>query len=252
MRVMSELAKSTRVVLVTGGARRVGAAIVRELYRHGCAIALHHHRSRAEAEALAAELAAPGAPPVVPFAADLGAEDACRRLAEAVLERFGRLDGLVNNASLFYPTPCASLDPSDFDRLMAVNARAPLLLALALAPALSQARGAIVNLGDVFGLKPLPRFLAYSASKAALLMITQGLARELAPEVRVNAVLPGTVLPSELPEKAESAEAVASRAPLARLGTPEEVASAVRFLLLEASYTTGALLPVDGGRLSRI
>lgn len=249
---MSELAKSAPVVLVTGGARRVGAAIVRELHRHGCAIALHHHRSRAEAEALAAELAAPGAPPVVPFAADLGAEDAGRRLTEAVLDRFGRLDGLVNNASLFYPTPIAALGASDFDRLMAVNARAPLLLALAAAPALSQTRGAIVNLGDVFGLKPLPRFLAYSASKAALLMITQGLARELAPEVRVNAVLPGTVLPSELPEKAESAEAVAARAPLARLGTPEEVASAVRFLLLEASYTTGALLPVDGGRLSRI
>lgn len=246
---MSESAKSAPVVLVTGGARRVGAAIARELHRAGCAIALHYRSAAAEAAALANELAA--GPPVVPFSADLALPDECERLIARVLERFGRLDGLVNNASAFFPTPVPTLSSADFDRLVAVNARAPLLLSLAAAPALTQSRGAIVNLGDVFGIKPLPRFLAYSTSKAALLMITSGLARELAPAVRVNAVLPGTVLPSELPEKAESAKLVAARAPLGRVGTPEEVAGAVRFLLLEASYTTGALLPVDGGRLIR-
>lgn len=248
---MSEAAKSAQVVLVTGGARRVGAAIVHELHREGCAIALHYRRSRAEAEALAAQLETPGSPPVALFPADLADPEGCQRLAAAVIERFGRLDGLVNSASAFFPTPVSELTAADFDRLMAVNARAPLMLTLAAAPALARASGAVVNLGDVFGLKPLPKFLAYSASKAALLMITQALARELAPAVRVNAILPGTVLPSELPEKAESAEIVAARAPLARLGTPAEVAAAVRFLLFEASYTTGALLPVDGGRLLR-
>ncbi len=246
---MSEPAKSAPVVLVTGGARRVGAAITRELHRAGCAIVLHHRSATAAAAALAAELAA--GPPVVPFGAELALPEECERLIGRVLEHFGRLDGLVNNASAFFPTPVEALSAADFDRLMAVNARAPLLLSLAAAPALAQSRGAIVNIGDVFGVRPLPRFLAYSTSKAALLMITSALARELAPAVRVNAVLPGTVLPSELPEKAESAELVAARAPLARLGTPEEVAAAVRFLLLEASYTTGALLPVDGGRLIR-
>lgn len=250
MRIMHQPATSAPVVLVTGGARRIGAAITRELHRHGCAIALHHRRSHADAEALVAELSAAGNP-VVPFAADLSEPEACAALIRRVLDHFGRLDGLVNNASAFFPTPIATLTAADFDRLMAVNARAPLLLSLAAAPALAEKGGAIVNIGDVFGLKPLPKFLAYSASKAALLMITEALARELAPKVRVNAVLPGTVLPSELPEKAETAEQVAARAPLARLGRPEEVAVAVRFLLFEATYSTGALLPVDGGRLTR-
>lgn len=247
---MHQPATSAPVVLVTGGARRIGAAITRELHRHGCAIALHHRHSHADAEALVAELSAAGNP-VVPFAADLSEPEACAALIRRVLDHFGRLDGLVNNASAFFPTPIATLTAADFDRLMAVNARAPLLLSLAAAPALAEKGGAIVNIGDVFGLKPLPKFLAYSASKAALLMITEAPARELAPKVRVNAVLPGTVLPSELPEKAETAEQVAARAPLARLGRPEEVAVAVRFLLFEATYSTGAFLPVDGGRLTR-
>jgi pteridine reductase len=236
------------VVLVTGAARRVGAIIARELHGAGFDLALHYRNSAADAERLAAELEAQRADSVLRLEADLTDITSLPALVRRTVQRFGRLDALVNNASGFWRTPFAEITGEDFDRLMAVNARAPLLLAQAAAPHLRKAGGAIVNIGDIFGEKPLGGFLPYSMSKAALLMMTQGLARELGPEVRVNAVLPGSVLASELDEKAENAAEIKSRTTLKRIGTPQDVADAVRWLLTGANYVSGQCIRVDGGR----
>jgi pteridine reductase len=223
-----------KVALVTGAGVRVGQAIARELARAGYAVAAHHrtHRPRGFAATLAADLAAADGP---------------ARLAAAFRERFGRLDLLVNSAAAFEELPLSAIDAAAFDAQMDLNARAPLLLARALAPLLARTRGSIVNVADVGGgLVPWKGFLAYSASKAALVRITECLALELAPRVRVNAVAPGTVLWPESYPAARRRE-LSRRIPLGRPGTPADVAAAVRFLA-NAPFVTGAVLPVDGGR----
>lgn len=237
------------VVLVTGAARRVGEAIARCLHAAGFRVALHCRRSRAEADALAAELeqARPGSTLVLQ--AELAEIAALPELVAATLRRFGQLDALVNNASTFHATPFGEATPAQWDELFASNAQAPFFLAQAAAPALRARRGAIVNILDIYAERPLPEHPLYSMAKAALRMQTLALAQALGPEVRVNGVAPGTVLWSEKPFKAESEQAVHDRTALQRAGTPEDVARAVRFLLLDARYTTGAILPVDGGRL---
>jgi pteridine reductase len=236
------------VVLVTGAARRVGAVIARTLHAAGFDIALHYRGSADDAERVVAEFEARRDRSVLRLPADLADVEALPALVRRTVQHFGRLDALVNNASGFWRTPLGKITVEDFDRLMAVNARAPLFLSRAAAPHLRVAGGAIVNIGDIFGEKPLKDFLPYSMSKAALLMLTRGLAKELGPEVRVNAVLPGTVLASELEEKAESAAEIRSRTTLKRVGTPEEVADAVRWLLTDARYVSGQCIRVDGGR----
>jgi pteridine reductase len=236
------------VVLITGAARRVGAVIARTLHGAGFDVVLHYRDSGDDALRLAAELESLRENSVLTLQADLAETETLSGLIRRTVQRFGRLDALVNNASGFWRTPFSEISPDDFDRLMAINARAPLFLARAAAAHLRKAGGAIVNIGDIFGEKPLPGFLPYSMSKAALLMLTQGLARELGPEVRVNAVLPGTVLASELDEKAESAAEIRSRTTLKRVGTPQEVADAVRWLLTGANYVSGQCIRVDGGR----
>lgn len=225
---------SGRVALVTGAGVRVGNAIARDLARAGWTVAAHYrsHRPRGFAAALQADLALPDGPATL--AADFRAG-------------FRRLDLLVNCAAAFDAAPLARTDAALFDAQMDLNARAPLLLAKALLPLLRRARGAIVNVADVGGgLVPWRGFSAYGASKAALVRITEALALELAPAVRVNAVAPGTVLwPESYP--ASRRRKLAARIPLGRAGTPGDVAAAVRFLA-EAPFVTGAVLPVDGGR----
>jgi pteridine reductase len=240
---------STPVVLITGAARRVGASIARHLHAAGYDVAIHYRNSASEAEQLCAEMDAirPGSAHV--FAADLNDPSAPAALVAAVLAVFGRLDGLVNNASSFFPTPMAEATVAQWDALMAANARAPFFLAQAAADSLQRQAGAIVNIVDIYAERPLPRYPAYSASKAALRMVTSALADALAPNVRVNAVAPGTVLWSENASKAETVDQVVSGTRLGRVGSPEDVAAAVLFLLRDAHYTTGAVLPVDGGRL---
>jgi pteridine reductase len=223
-----------RVALVTGAGVRVGNAIARELSRHGWTVAAHYrtHPPRGFAAALQADLALPDGP---------------ARLAAAFRDRFSRLDLLVNGAGVFDAAPLEETDAALFDAQMAVNARAPLLLAKALLPLLRRAGGSIVNVADVGGgLVPWRGFSAYAASKAALVRLTECLALELAPGVRVNAVAPGTVLfPEAYP--APRRRALAARIPLRRAGTPGDVAAAVRYLA-DAPFVTGAVLPVDGGR----
>ncbi|ODS63283.1 MAG: pteridine reductase [Arenimonas sp. SCN 70-307] len=236
------------VALVTGAAKRVGAEIARRLHAAGYDLALHHRRSGAEMATLAAALEAARPGSVLVLQAELSDPAAPEALVQATLARFGRLDALVNNASAFRPTPVGAATQADWDELFASNARAPFFLSQAAAPALRAAGGAIVNLGDIYGERPLARHPVYCMAKAALLMMTQSLAKELGPEVRVNAVAPGAVMwPEEGKPEHEKAAMLASTA-LKRAGEAGDVAEAVRWLLLDARYTTGQVVRVDGGR----
>lgn len=241
------MSASAPVVLVTGAARRIGAAIVRRLHADGYAVALHCRRSRDEADALAAGLEAQRPGSVVVLQGDLADAGIVPGLVEATVSRFGRLDALVNNAATFAPTAFAATDADAFDALMATNARAPFLLAQAAAPHLRAARGAIVNIGDLYAERPRADLVAYAASKAALLGLTRSLAVALAPEVRVNAVSPGAILWPEDGADAAQQTRILDATPLARLGSAEEIADAVAWLV-RGGFTTGEVLRLDGGR----
>ncbi|MFP7722922.1 pteridine reductase [Lysobacter sp. A3-1-A15] len=242
------------VALVTGSARRIGAAIARALHAAGYDLALHYRSSSAEVDALACELENERAGSTHALQADLAQFDRLPELVAATVGRFGRLDALVNNASGFFPTPIGQATPAQWDALFATNARAPLFLSQAAAPHLARTGGAIVNLADLYGERPLAGHSIYCMAKAALLMGTRSLALELAPAVRVNAVSPGAILWPEDPVEggdasdAASRRAMLQRTPLARTGAPEEVAEAVRWLLQDATYCTGQVIHLDGGR----
>lgn len=241
---------SGKVVLLTGGARRVGAAIARELAVQGCQLALHYRRSRPEAEALASALRQEFSTTVELFCADLSAENAPDRLLQQVQDRFGRLDGLVNNASLYRPAPFSELRLEDWQEMEAIHIRAPLFLSRAAWPLLRAQAGAIVNIGDVHGEIPLRGYLPYSVSKAGLLALTRALAKELGPEVRVNSVSPGVVLWAEGKDPPDGDRAgLLARTALKREGEPADIARAVAWLLFDAPYVTGQNIVVDGGRM---
>lgn len=240
--------ESRPVALVTGGAKRVGAAIARQLHADGYDLALHYRSSEQEMRALVAELEASRPDSVLPLRADLSDFD---RLAEIVAQTvggFGRLDALVNNASAYYATPIGETTPQQWDELFASNARAPFFLAQAAAPHLKASQGAIVSLADIYAERPLHGHTVYCMAKAALVMMTKSLARELGPEVRVNAVAPGNVLWSENPIKAETLDVLRERTALQRQGSPEDIVSAVRWLLTGNRYITGQIVAIDGGR----
>lgn len=244
------------VALVTGAARRLGAAIARRLHAEGYDLVLHYRSSRADIDALAAGLEATRAGSTLVLQADLAAFDRLPELVAHTIGRFGRLDALVNNASSFHPTPIGQATPAQWDDLFASNARAPFFLSQAAAPHLKASRGSIVNLVDIHGERPLKDHAVYSMAKAALIMATRALALELAPDVRVNAVAPGAILwPESVATEVPSAEQVAhqqqliARTPLARTGSPDDIADAVLWLLRSARYSTGQVLRVDGGRL---
>lgn len=236
------------VALITGAARRVGAAIAQHLHAAGFDLLLHYRQSQHEMATLCATLNDTRADSAHALAADLADADAPSRLIEATLARYGRLDALVNNASRFFPTPIESATAADWDTLFGANARAPFFLAQAAAPHLRNARGCIVNLTDIYAERPLPNHPLYSMSKAALAMMTQALARELGPDVRVNAVAPGAVLWPESGKAEIERRALLQRTPLAREGDPNDVAEAVRWLIQDAGYCTGQTIRVDGGR----
>lgn len=235
--------------LVTGSARRIGAAIARRLHAAGFDLALHYRDSAGEAQALASELESARAGSVVLLQADLAQFDRLPELVAKAVGRFGRLDALVNNASAFYPTPFGATTPAQWDELFAINARAPFFLAQAAAPHLASANGAIVNIADIYAERPLRGHAVYAMGKAALLQMTRALALELAPQVRVNAVSPGAILWPENGKDPEAQSALLARTPLGRIGTPGEIAEAVRWLLQDARYCTGQVLRVDGGRM---
>ena len=237
------------VALVTGAARRLGAAIARTLHAAGFEVVLHCHRSRAEADALATAFNATRAGSALVLQADLAAFDRLPELIAKTIGWHGHLDALVNNASAFFPTPLGEATPAQWDALFAANARAPFFLAQAAAPHLRATRGAVVNLTDIHAERPLREHAVYGMSKAALVHMTRALAVELAPEVRVNAIAPGAILWPEEGKSDAAKTALLARTPLGRTGTPEEVAEAVRWLLQDARYTTGQVLRLDGGRM---
>jgi pteridine reductase len=237
--------ESAPVALITGGARRIGAEIARQLHARGWRLLIHYRNSAEAAEALCAQLNAVRTQSAQSLKADLSLTDQVKSLAEATLACWQRLDLLVNNASAFYPTPLGSITEDKWEDLMASNLKAPLFLSQALAPALKKSGGCIVNLADIHALRPLKDHSLYCAAKAGNLMLTRSLALELAPEVRVNAIAPGAIL---WPEKNPSAsESILPRIPLGRCGTPEDIAQALVYLT-EASYVTGQVIAVDGGR----
>lgn len=237
-------------VLVTGAARRIGAAIARRLHGSGMSAVLHCHRSRAEADRLCDELNALRAGSCIVVQQDLLDVAGLPGLVERAAAAFGRLDALVNNASSFHPTPVGAITASEWDDLIGSNLRAPLFVAQAAAPWLARSRGAIVNIVDIHAERPLKDFVVYSVAKAGLAGLTRSLAIELAPDVRVNGVSPGSILwPDEGAHFAPAEkERIVSQTPLARVGGPEDIAGAVKYLLFDAPFVTGQILAVDGGR----
>jgi len=242
------------VILITGAARRVGAEIVRTLHAAGARVAIHYRSSVGDAAALAAELNAVRADSAAAFKADLLDVATLPALVAAVVARFGRLDGLVNNASSFFPTKVGAVDTAAWDDLIGSNLKAPLFLSQAAAPHLQAAGGCIVNITDIHAERPLKGFPVYCAAKGGLLNLTRSLAIELAPAVRVNAVAPG---PIEWPDDEVSfppAErtAIVEHTLLKRVGQPSDIARTVKFLVFDAPYITGQVINVDGGRTAHL
>ncbi len=240
------MASELPVVLITGAAKRIGAGIARTLHRAGYDLALHYRHSRNEMDALRSELEPLRPDSTIAIQGDLADAAVLPGIVEKCTSRFGRLDAVINNASAFFPTPVADATPAQWDELFASNARAPFFLAQAAASALKASSGCIVNIVDIYAEHPLARHPIYSMAKATLAMMTKSLARELAPEIRVNGVAPGAIL---WPDDGQTnRDGLVARTPLQRTGSPEEVAKAVLFLIRDATFTTGQILKVDGGR----
>jgi pteridine reductase len=235
-------------VLITGAGRRVGAEIARQLHGAGMDIIIHYRSSRDEAETLAAELnrGRPGTAGLVQ--GDLLRIADLARLAEDARKVFGSVDVLINNASTFYRTPVGRITEEHWDDLMGSNLKAPLFLSQALAPELTAQGGCIVNIVDIHGMRPLKGYTVYCLAKAGLGMLTQSLARELGPAVRVNGIAPGAILWPEAEENTAPHQEMIERTALKREGSPADIARAALFLIRDADYITGQVIPVDGGR----
>jgi pteridine reductase len=237
-----------KTVLITGAARRVGAEIARVLHAAGANLVLHYRSSGEDALALAAELNAQRGDSAICAECDLLDVTLFPDLIGRALQAFGGLDVLINNASTFYPTPVGDITEIDWDDLLGTNLKAPLFLAQAANAALRERAGLVLNVADIHGLRPLRRYPVYSIAKAGLIMLTKSLARELAPHVRVNAVAPGPVMwPADGLDK-ELQEKIIDRTALKRPGSAEEVARACLYFASDATYVTGQVLAVDGGR----
>ena len=240
----------SKVVLVTGGAKRVGAAICRRLHATGAQLAVHYRSSELQALELQKELNNLQADSAAIFQADLLDQKALPQLVQSVIKKFGRLDVLVNNASSFYPTPLAEVDEQDWNDLLGTNLKAPLFLAQVAAAELRRQHGCIVNIVDIHAERPMQDHLVYSVAKAGLAALTRGLAQEMAPQVRVNAVAPGVIIWPEGEEwmDQERRRKIAAHTLLKREGEPDDIARTVAFLIQDAPYITGQTISVDGGR----
>jgi pteridine reductase len=245
------MTNDSAVVLITGSGRRIGAALAADLHGRGYRIALHYQNSAAEAAALCTDFNQSRPDSAIALQANLGNPSSRDALIPAVMAHFGRLDVLINNASSFFPTPIGSGSDADWDALFDANARAPFFLSQAAAPHLAQNNGCIINLLDIFAERPKPKHTVYCMAKAAQRMLTQSLALELAPEVRVNGIAPGAILWPESGKTPAQKQAILDITPLARIGHVDEICKAVRFLIEDATYCTGQILAVDGGRLLR-
>jgi pteridine reductase len=243
-----------KVALITGGAKRVGAAIGRLLHASGANLMIHYRSSADEARALQDELNDLRPDSVALIQADLLDVNGLPSLVNQTVATFGGLDVLVNNASSFYPTPVGSITMKDWDNLMGSNLIAPLFLSQAAAPELRKRRGCIVNIADIHAERPMKSYVVYSVAKAGVVGLTKSLARELGPLVRVNAVAPGPIMwPEDDPNFDEvSRQRIVSHTILKTAGGPDDIARAVRFFAIDAPYITGQVLAVDGGRNAKL
>ena len=239
-----------KVVLVTGGAKRVGAAVCRRLHASGARVAIHYRSSAQAAQSLRDELNNQRADSADIFQTDLLQPDSLQKLVHEVIRKFGQLDALVNNASSFYATPLAEIDEHQWNDLLGTNLKAPLFLAQAAADELRRRHGCIVNIADIHAERPMHGHLLYSAAKAGLVALTKGLAQELAPQVRVNSISPGVIIwpENDIWMDEEQRRKIVAHTLLKREGEPDDIARTVQFLISEAPYITGQVIAVDGGR----
>jgi len=247
---MQENTLTGKVVLITGGARRVGAEIARTLHGQGMNLVIHFRSSKDDAHGLQSELEKRRAHSVALVQVDLLDTDGLTGMVEEAVAAFGRLDALVNNASSFYPTPVGTATAHQWDDLIGTNLKAPFFLSQAAWPHLRKAHGCIINIADIHGERPIKRYPIYSAAKAGLVMLTKSLAREMAPEVRVNAIAPGTIMWPEGEAEVDEAQKqeMLARIPLKRSGSPEDIARTALFLIRDATYVNGQVIAVCGGR----
>ena len=245
---------STKTILITGGSKRVGAAIARLMHSTGANLMIHYRSSSGEARALQDELNAVRDNSVALIQADLLDLAVLPSLVSRTIATFGSLDALVNNASSFYPTAVGSIAEKDWVDLMGTNLKAPMFLSQAAAHELRRRQGCIVNITDIHADRPMKNYLVYSVAKAGLVGLTKSLARELAPEVRVNGVAPGPIMwPEDNPDFDEvTRQRIVSHTMLKRAGTPEDIAHAVRFFIEDAPFVSGQILAVDGGRSAKL
>lgn len=234
--------------LVTGAGRRVGAAIVRALHEQGAGVAIHYRGSAADATGLAAELNRMRPGSALAIQADLLDTAGPGAIVESVIRHGGRLDVLVNNASSFYPTPLAGVTEAQWADLLGTNLKAPLFLAQAALPHLKATKGVIINIVDIHATRPLKDHTLYGAAKAGLAFLTKALARDLAPDIRVNGVAPGAILWPEGGVSDQMRDVVLKQIPLKRVGEPSDIATCVLYLVRDAPYVTGQIIAVDGGR----
>ncbi len=234
--------------LITGAGKRIGACVARSLHDAGANVALHYRGSAQEARTLADEFNDRRSESAITVQADLLDVDALPALIDEVLTQGDRLDILVNNASSFYPTPVGDITPGQFDDLIGTNLKAPLFLSQAATPALRSAQGCIVNIVDIHATRPLRHHAVYGPAKAGLAMLTRSLARDLAPDIRVNGVSPGAIIWPEtgIPEQAKAS--ILKQIPLQRIGEAQDIADCILYLVRDAKYVTGQIIAVDGGR----
>ncbi len=238
-----------KVALITGAARRIGAVIAQTLHQAGADVVIHYRHSAKDAQQLQQKLNAQRDNSCFLVQADLIEVDTLPNLIQNVIKQTQRLDILVNNASSFYPTPIGEITEVDWDDLMGSNLKAPLFLSQAATPYLKQVQGCIINIIDIHGLRPMKNHPVYSPAKAGLVMLTHSLARELGSEIRVNGVAPGAIIWPENELDKQVSDEILAKTALKRQGTPEDIAKAVLFLVKDADYITGHIIPVDGGRL---
>ncbi len=237
-----------KVALITGGARRIGACLAHALHARGMTVAIHYHSSAQAAHALQSELNARRKNSCMLIQCELTEYSKLKPMVDECARRLGRLDVLINNASVFFPTPIGKTDESRWNTLLETNLKAPFFLMQAAAPHLKKQQGCIINLIDIYAERPLPNHAIYCASKAGLVSLTRSFAQSLAPEIRVNGIAPGAILWPENQHDEVAQKRLVSRIPLRRPGDPQDIADAALYLINSAAYTSGQILAVDGGR----
>lgn len=244
--------KHCKTVLITGAAARIGAEIARTLHNSGMNIVIHYRSSAQGAETLAAEFNKIRSNSAATLQADLLNTSSLEPLVNQAAKIWNGLDVLVNNASSFYPTPVGQITEAHWDDLLGSNLKAPTFLSQAATPYLKDSQGCIINIVDIHGFRAMKEHPVYCTAKAGLAMLTQSLAKELGPDIRVNGVAPGAIMWPNTELDPQIQQSILERTALKRQGCPQDIAKTVKFLVMDAPYITGQVIPVDGGRILNI